>query len=120
MKENSETRSNTGTQGNNQSDQFDSNQMKGSQSSKDANRSGSFTARPDDQNQRDQKDQDFRSGNTQHSGSFTGQHANAGSTGTSGGQISPQTHDTANAGRSAGRGQGGSGAGSSDRSDQKP
>jgi hypothetical protein len=118
MKDNSETRgSNTGTQRIDQSDQFDSNQMKGSSPlSKDANKAGSSSPRTDDtRNQKGQKGQ-TSSAATQQPGSFNGEHAHAGSTGTSGGQISPQTHDTAN----AGRGQGGSGAGSSRGGNQKP
>ena len=93
--------------------QSDSNTQKGSQFANQgsgANRPGQNQGQPDDKNQ------PGKSGSgSQQSGSSGTQGSHAGSTGTGSGQISPQTHDTAN----AGRGQG-SGARSSGQGNQKP
>jgi hypothetical protein len=101
MKDNSETRgSTTGTQGNAESESTQ--QKKGSQQfANQANRPGNAPGRPN-QDQEDQGTNQSRESATQRPAKSGPVASHAGNTGTGSGQISPQTHDTANAGRSGG------------------
>jgi hypothetical protein len=107
MKDNSETRgSTTGTQGNVQSET--SQQKKGSQFANQARIRPGNNPGPD-QDQEEQSTNESRQSATQQPGKSGPVASHSGSTGTGSGQISPQTHDTANANKSGQSGSSGRG-----------